>query len=118
MGFFIYLLLNNFLQVGLPSVGKTTWVRRYIREHPKEHWTLISADTILASMKVNGVSRNSSHIGRWDMVLGLVGKARNRLLSLAARRRRNYILDFTNCDPDTRKKRLALFEGFFRQVSS
>ncbi|XGW27851.1 hypothetical protein V3C99_008002 [Haemonchus contortus] len=103
------------MMVGLPSVGKTTWVRRYIREHPKEHWTLISADTILASMKVNGVSRNSSHIGRWDMVLGLVGKARNRLLSLAARRRRNYILDFTNCDPDTRKKRLALFEGFFRQ---
>ncbi|KAK5972385.1 SPRY domain protein [Trichostrongylus colubriformis] len=103
------------MMVGLPSVGKTTWVRRYIREHPKEHWTLISADTILASMKVNGVSRNSSHIGRWDMVLGLVGKARNRLLSLAARRRRNYILDFTNCDPETRKKRLALFEGFFRQ---
>ncbi|VDL80164.1 unnamed protein product [Nippostrongylus brasiliensis] len=105
------------MMVGLPSVGKTTWVRRYIREHPSEHWTLISADTILASMKVNGVSRNSSHIGRWDMVLGLVGKARNRLLSLAARRRRNYILDFTNCDPDTRKRRLALFEGFFRQVS-
>ncbi|WKY03673.1 hypothetical protein Q1695_004990 [Nippostrongylus brasiliensis] len=103
------------MMVGLPSVGKTTWVRRYIREHPSEHWTLISADTILASMKVNGVSRNSSHIGRWDMVLGLVGKARNRLLSLAARRRRNYILDFTNCDPDTRKRRLALFEGFFRQ---
>lgn len=42
--------------------------------------------------------------------------AHYRLLSLAARRRRNYILDFTNCDPDTRKKRLALFEGFFRQV--
>ncbi|KHJ91699.1 SPRY domain protein, partial [Oesophagostomum dentatum] len=103
------------MMVGLPSVGKTTWVRRYIREHPSEHWTLISSDTILASMKVNGVSRNSSHIGRWDMILGLVGKARNRLLSLAARRRRNYILDFTNCDPDTRKKRLALFEGFFRQ---
>uniref|UniRef100_A0A0K0DKC3 SPRY domain-containing protein n=1 Tax=Angiostrongylus cantonensis TaxID=6313 RepID=A0A0K0DKC3_ANGCA len=92
------------MMVGLPSVGKTTWVRRYIREHPSENWTLISADTILAAMKVNGVSRNSSHIGRWDMVLGLVGKARNRLLSLAARRRRNYILDFTNCDPDTRKK--------------
>ncbi|KAJ1358949.1 hypothetical protein KIN20_017534 [Parelaphostrongylus tenuis] len=103
------------MMVGLPSVGKTTWVRRYIREHPNENWTLISADTILAAMKVNGVSRNSSHIGRWDMVLGLVGKARNRLLALAARRRRNYILDFTNCDPDTRKKRLALFEGFFRQ---
>lgn len=103
------------MMVGLPSVGKTTWVRRYIRDHPSEHWTLISGDTILAAMKVNGVSRNSSHIGRWDMVLGLVGKARNRLLSLAARRRRNYILDFTNCDPDTRKKRLALFEGFFRQ---
>ncbi|KIH57457.1 SPRY domain protein, partial [Ancylostoma duodenale] len=39
------------MMVGLPSVGKTTWVRRYIREHPSEHWTLISADTILASMK-------------------------------------------------------------------
>ncbi|KAK6024915.1 hypothetical protein OSTOST_09199, partial [Ostertagia ostertagi] len=89
------------MMVGLPSVGKTTWVRRYIREHPKEHWTLISADTILASMKVNKM---------WQFCSLIVW-----LLSLAARRRRNYILDFTNCDPDTRKKRLALFEGFFRQ---
>ncbi|VDM52772.1 unnamed protein product, partial [Angiostrongylus costaricensis] len=44
------------MMVGLPSVGKTTWVRRYIREHPSENWTLISADTILAAMKVNSLN--------------------------------------------------------------
>lgn len=49
------------MMVGLPGVGKTTWVRQYLREHPQEQWTLLSTDTILAAMKVNGVPRSRVH---------------------------------------------------------
>lgn len=49
------------MMVGLPGVGKTTWVRQYLREHPQEQWTLISTDTVLSAMKVNGMSRRRVH---------------------------------------------------------
>lgn len=41
------------VMVGLPGVGKTTWVRQYLREHPEEHWLLLNTDTILNAMTVS-----------------------------------------------------------------
>ncbi|VDM95776.1 unnamed protein product [Thelazia callipaeda] len=100
------------MMVGLPGVGKTTWVRQYLREHPKEQWTLLSTDTILSAMKVNGVPRSR---GRWDMIMGLIAKALNRSLHLACRRRRNYIIDQTNISRETRRRKLTQFKDFQRK---
>uniref|UniRef100_A0A1I7VNZ2 SAP domain-containing protein n=2 Tax=Loa loa TaxID=7209 RepID=A0A1I7VNZ2_LOALO len=103
------------MMVGLPGVGKTTWVRQYLREHPQEQWTLLSTDTILAAMKVNGVPRSRVHQGRWDMIMGLIAKALNRSLHLACRRRRNYIIDQTNVSKDARRRKLSQFKDFQRK---
>uniref|UniRef100_A0A915PUV4 SAP domain-containing protein n=1 Tax=Setaria digitata TaxID=48799 RepID=A0A915PUV4_9BILA len=103
------------MMVGLPGVGKTTWVRQYLREHPQEQWTLLSTDTILAAMKVNGVSRSRVHQGRWDMIMGLIAKALNRSLHLACRRRRNYIIDQTNVSKEARRRKLSQFKDFQRK---
>ncbi|VDM39562.1 unnamed protein product [Toxocara canis] len=100
------------MMVGLPGVGKTTWVRQYLKDHPHEQWTLLSADTVLAAMKVNGVARSR---GRWDMVMGLTAKALTRSLHLACRRRRNYIIDQTNVSKDSRRKKLSQFKDFQRK---
>lgn len=40
------------VQVGLPGVGKSTWVRQYIRDHPEEKWDVINAEAVMAAMKV------------------------------------------------------------------
>lgn len=40
------------MMVGLPGVGKTTWVKQYLRDHPEEHWVLMNTDVILNAMKV------------------------------------------------------------------
>ncbi|KAL3989244.1 AAA domain family protein [Acanthocheilonema viteae] len=103
------------MMVGLPGVGKTTWVRQYLREHPQEQWTLLSTDTILAAMKVNGVPRSRVHQGRWDMIMGLIAKALNRSLHLACRRRRNYIIDQTNVSKEARRRKLSQFKDFQRK---
>ncbi|CAI2352325.1 unnamed protein product [Caenorhabditis sp. 36 PRJEB53466] len=104
------------MTVGLPGVGKTTWVRRYLAEHPHEHWTLISADMVMDAMKVNGVSRiRLPSLKRPDFLRGIIGKSMARLILLAPRRRKNYILDMTNCMADKRKRKLMAFEEFNRK---
>ncbi|CAB63361.1 B30.2/SPRY domain-containing protein [Caenorhabditis elegans] len=104
------------MTVGLPGVGKTTWVRRYLAEHPHEHWTLISADVVMDAMKVNGVPRiRLPTLKRPDFLRGIIGKSMNRLILLAPRRRKNYILDMTNCFAEKRKRKLMAFEEFNRK---
>jgi GTPase SAR1 family protein len=36
--------------VGLSGVGKTTWVRQYLKDHPDEHWILLNTDNVMATM--------------------------------------------------------------------
>ncbi|GMT03410.1 hypothetical protein PENTCL1PPCAC_25584, partial [Pristionchus entomophagus] len=108
-------LCTLLMMVGLPGVGKSTWVRQYIRDHPDEKWDVISAEGVMAAMKVNGVARGRAHIGRWDMVLGLVAKALQKMVLLAARRRRNYIVDLSNVNKDSRKRRLMHFKDFTKK---
>uniref|UniRef100_A0A914W198 B30.2/SPRY domain-containing protein n=1 Tax=Plectus sambesii TaxID=2011161 RepID=A0A914W198_9BILA len=103
------------MMVGLPGVGKTTWVRQYLREHVEERWSVLNAETIMAAMKVNGVARRRIHQGRWDMIMGLTAKALTRSLHLACRRRKNYIIDQTNVAKDTRRKKLGQFREFQRK---
>lgn len=50
--------------------------------------------------------------GRWDMVMGLIAKALNRSLTLACRRKRNYIVDQTNVSKEARKRKLTQFKDF------
>uniref|UniRef100_A0A7E4VTE1 SAP domain-containing protein n=1 Tax=Panagrellus redivivus TaxID=6233 RepID=A0A7E4VTE1_PANRE len=104
------------LMVGLPGVGKTTWVKQYLKEHPDERWVHLHVDAILTAMRVNGLPRKRVTNGRWDMILGLAAKAMNRSLQMACRRRHNYFIDQTNCSRDARKRRLLMFEGFRRRA--
>ncbi|CAI5447524.1 unnamed protein product [Caenorhabditis angaria] len=69
------------MTVGLPGVGKTTWVRRYLSEHPHENWTIISADTVADAMRINGVARNrQTNLKRPDFLRGIIGKSMARLI--------------------------------------
>lgn len=62
---------------------------------------------------MEGVARHKVHSGRWDLVMGLIGKATNRLISLAACRPNNYILDQTNVIWGTRRRKMAMFKVAF-----
>ncbi len=42
---------------------------------------------------MNGIRRDRIHEGRWDVVMGLVAKTMNKMIMLAGRRKRNFIID-------------------------
>ena len=40
------------LLIGLPGAGKTTWVSKYVEEHPEKRYNVIGAVALLERMKV------------------------------------------------------------------
>lgn len=37
---------------GLPCSGKTTWVKKYIEEHPDKFYNVLGVESVLNKMKV------------------------------------------------------------------
>uniref|UniRef100_A0AC35UI24 SPRY domain-containing protein n=1 Tax=Rhabditophanes sp. KR3021 TaxID=114890 RepID=A0AC35UI24_9BILA len=103
------------MTVGLPGAGKTTWVKQYLRDHPEEHWVLISAENLLEKMRVDGIERKRVNNGRWDMVMGLTGKAIYKSIGLACRRKHNYIIDGSHVSKEARKRKFLPFQDFLRK---
>ena len=63
-------------------------------------------------MKVEGLSRKRNYAGRWEELIKQCTECFNKLLELAAKRRRNYILDQTNVFPTARGKKMKPFAEF------
>lgn len=81
------------MMCGLPGSGKTVWAKKYASENKEKKYNLLGTHTIIDKMKVMGVSRKENHTGRWDTLIDKSTKCLNRLLEIAARKKRNYILD-------------------------
>lgn len=41
--------------IGMPSSGKTHWVKNYLAENPDKRYTVLSVDSLLSQMKVSRV---------------------------------------------------------------
>ena len=55
-------------------------------------------------------------INRWEALIEKCTRCLNILLEVAAKRRRNYILDQTNVYPTAQKRKMAFFNGFQRKA--
>lgn len=120
--FFVH-LLQILMMVGLPACGKTTWAIKHAESNPEKKYNILGTNAIMDKMKVGlghqppnktphnttcsvpifcqflfvlqvmGLRRQRNYAGRWDVLIQQATQCLNRLIEIAARKRRNYILD-------------------------
>jgi len=103
------------MMIGLPASGKTTWVEKHVSENPDKQYNVISTTTMINKMTVNGEPRKKHHKGKWEQVVQKATRSLQEMLRAASQRRRNVIIDQTNCYPNAQKRKARPFEGFQRR---
>uniref|UniRef100_A0A8P4GHK7 Heterogeneous nuclear ribonucleoprotein U-like 1 n=1 Tax=Dicentrarchus labrax TaxID=13489 RepID=A0A8P4GHK7_DICLA len=104
------------MMVGLPACGKTTWAIKHAETNPEKKYNILGTNAIMDKMKVMGLRRQKNYAGRWDLLIQQATQCLNRLIEIAARKRRNYILDQTNVYGSARRRKMRPFEGFQRKA--
>ncbi|XP_036005880.1 heterogeneous nuclear ribonucleoprotein U-like protein 1 isoform X1 [Fundulus heteroclitus] len=104
------------MMVGLPACGKTTWAIKHAEENPDKKYNILGTNAIMDKMKVMGLRRQRNYSGRWDVLIQQATQCLNRLIEIAARKKRNYILDQTNVYGSARRRKMRPFEGFQRKA--
>ncbi|KYB28804.1 heterogeneous nuclear ribonucleoprotein U-like protein 2 isoform X1 [Tribolium castaneum] len=104
------------LMCGLPAAGKTHWVQEYVQENPEKRYTVLGNTHLLQKMTVSGDELKNKYKGSWNMLLEKLQKCLNKLVEVAALRRRNYIIDQPNVYPSAQRRKLRPFEGFKRRA--
>ncbi|XP_045580850.1 heterogeneous nuclear ribonucleoprotein U-like protein 1 isoform X1 [Salmo salar] len=104
------------MMVGLPACGKTTWASKHTESHPEKKYNTLGTNAIMEKMKVMGLRRQKNYAGRWDVLIQQATQCLNRLIQIAARKRRNYILDQTNVYGSAQRRKMHPFGGFQRKA--
>uniref|UniRef100_A0A673H823 Uncharacterized protein n=1 Tax=Sinocyclocheilus rhinocerous TaxID=307959 RepID=A0A673H823_9TELE len=104
------------MMVGLPGSGKTTWAIKHAKENPDKKYNILGTNAIMDKMKVMGLRRQRNYAGRWDILIQQATQCLNRLIQIAARKKRNYILDQTNVYGSAQRRKMRPFEGFQRKA--
>ncbi|XP_077468165.1 heterogeneous nuclear ribonucleoprotein U-like protein 1 isoform X2 [Stigmatopora argus] len=104
------------MMVGLPACGKTTWAIKHAETNPEKKFNILGTNAIMDKMKMMGLRRQRNYAGRWDILIQQATQCLNRLIEIAARKRRNYILDQTNVYGSARRRKMRPFEGFQRKA--
>jgi heterogeneous nuclear ribonucleoprotein U-like protein 1 len=104
------------MMVGLPASGKTTWAEKHMRENPEKHYTILGTNQIMDKMKVSGLMRRGNYHGRWEVLIKKATDILNRLLVMAGKNPRNYIIDQTNVYAKAQYRKMGYFQGFVRKA--
>lgn len=104
------------MMCGLPGCGKTTWANEYTAKFPERKYNILGTNNIIDKMKVMGLPRKRNYSGRWDVLIDKSTKCLNKLLEMASKTPRNYILDQTNVYPTAQRRKMRPFEGFKRRA--
>ncbi|XP_061172506.1 heterogeneous nuclear ribonucleoprotein U-like isoform X2 [Saccostrea echinata] len=104
------------MMIGLPASGKTTWAEKLKASQPEKMYNILGTNLIIDKMRVMGLPRKKNYAGRWDVLIDKSTKCLNKLLEVAAGKKRNYIIDQTNVYASARRRKMQPFEGFQRKA--
>ncbi|XP_051901221.1 heterogeneous nuclear ribonucleoprotein U-like protein 2 isoform X2 [Pristis pectinata] len=104
------------LMVGMPGVGKTTWVKKHVAENPDKRYTILGTLNILDRMRVKGQDGPEMSIAHRNTLIQQATQSLSKLIQVAACKKRNYILDQSNVYGSAQRRKMIPFKGFSRQA--
>ncbi|KAK2112929.1 hypothetical protein P7K49_007195 [Saguinus oedipus] len=99
----------NFRQRAEPYCS-TTRAIKHAASSPSKECNILGTSAIMDKMQVMGQQRDSA--GSWDILTQQATQCLNRIIHIAAHKRRNYILRKTNVYGSAQRPKLRPSEGF------
>ncbi|OCT84056.1 heterogeneous nuclear ribonucleoprotein U-like protein 2 isoform X2 [Xenopus laevis] len=104
------------LMIGLPGSGKTTWALKHSQENSEKQYLLMSTDILIPQLKTAGPDSNQEDPKARDSLTKLATQCLIRLIPLASRRKRNYIIDQCTVYNSAQRRKMNCFKGFQRKA--